>query len=240
MAYRDDGSADHLEVIGWGEVDYFLEPMPEEMAKYTRALRSGKKTVALVGASQTSCSWAPFDDPDVEIWTMNEMHCRPWLKRWDRWFQLHERWDFTKDHVAEHWPWLQEEHDFPIYMQKQYDDVPASVEYPLYEVRKKMFTNIYRGEQLIERFFTSSMDYMLGLVLYEKQFERIEIYGIELSVEGEWSYQREGLAFWLGRALGLGLELWFPENSTLLDAPLYGYEVTRDAHGQMVLPPQDE
>jgi hypothetical protein len=236
MLYRDNGEADHLEVLQHGEVDYYLKPMPEEMAKYVKSLRAGKKTVAIVGRSETSCSWAPFDDPEVEIWVMNEMHWLPWLTRVDRWFQIHERWDFTKDHIAEHWEWLQEEHEHPIYMQKVFDDIPACVEYPLYEIRKKLFNNIFRGEFKVDKFFTSTMDYMLALILYEEEFERIEIYGIELSYEGEWSYQREGLAYWLGRADERGIEIWLPENNTLLDAPLYGYEVTRDARGQMVLP----
>lgn len=237
IVYRDGGQADHIEVLQHTEVDYYLKPMPKKMARYVKSLRKGKKTIAIVGASETSCSWAPFDDPEVEIWTMNEMHCRPWFQRGDRFFQIHERWDFTKDHVSNHWEWLQEEHDFPIYMQKVFDDVPASVYYPLYEVRKKLFKNIYRGKNMVDKFFTSSMDYMIALALYEGKAERIELYGLELSIEGEWSYQREGLAYWLGRADGLDVEIWFPENCTLMDAPLYGYEVTRDARGRMVLPP---
>lgn len=236
MIYRDDGNADHLEVIQHEEVDYYLEPMPEVMAQYVKSLRTGKKTVALVGASETSCSWAPFDDPEVEIWVMNESHVRPWLTRVDRWFQIHERRDFTKDHVADHWLWLQEEHDFHIYMQRKFEDVPASVEYPLYEIRKKLFKHLYIGEKRWDKVFTSSLDYMLALILYEGIFDRIEVYGVEMSMEGEWSYQRQGFAYWQGRMEGAGIDVWLPENTTLMDENLYGYEVTRDARGKMVLP----
>ncbi len=236
MIYRDSGDADHLEVIPHVEIDYYLEPMHKEMARYVKSLRAGKKTVAIVGASENNCAWAPFDDPEVEIWAINEMHCRPWFQRADRWFQIHERWDFIKDHVADHWPWLQEEHDFPIYMQKKYDDIPACVEYPLYDIRKKLFNHLYLGEKRWDKWFTSSMDYMMALIMYEGIFERVEVYGVEMSREGEWSYQRQGFAYWQGRFEGAGIEIWIPENSTLMDENLYGYEVTRDAKGRMVLP----
>ena len=60
-----------------------------------------------------------------------------------------------------------------------------------------------------------------------RDFERIEIYGIELILEGEYSYQREAMAYWLGKADGMGVEVWLPERCSLLVQPLYAYEEIR-------------
>lgn len=48
----------------------------------------GRK-VALVGFSELSREWANEMTGDVEIWGINEAHT--FLKRWDRWFQIHPR-----------------------------------------------------------------------------------------------------------------------------------------------------
>lgn len=69
-----------------------------------------KPTVCLIGMAETSRHLAPWDDPEVEIWGINESYARrnlapkknprdkaeirqPYMKRWDRWFQMHPRWD---------------------------------------------------------------------------------------------------------------------------------------------------
>jgi len=87
----------------------------EKTAKKLKKERKGKKTVAFVGLAPTSCSLAPFDDPDVEIWCLNEAHAFPsWLTRWDRWFQIHapKSWkrDIAKRNVRGHYNWLKQEH----------------------------------------------------------------------------------------------------------------------------------
>lgn len=52
--------------------------------------------VAFVGFSETSRHLAPFDDPEWEIWGLNEEYNYPWMKRFDRWFQLHPEYDFNR------------------------------------------------------------------------------------------------------------------------------------------------
>lgn len=62
-------------------------------------------TVVLLGMAETSRDDAPWDNPDVEIWGINESYAErnksrdkkgPFVRRWDRWFQLHPRWDFLR------------------------------------------------------------------------------------------------------------------------------------------------
>ena len=79
------------------------------------------------------------------------------------------------------------------------------------------------------------MSYATAMALYES-YERIELYGIELVMAGEYGYQREAMAFWLGKADGMGVDVWIPEECELLKAPLYAYEETRKSDGSIVTP----
>jgi len=113
---RITGEADHYEAVLAGEdVAQLLPPQDPEVAAKLRKARAGKKTVAIVGLAPTSCSLAPFDDTDVEIWCLNEAHAFPqWLKRWDRWFQIHDTvsWHryIAKRDVRGHADWLKQKH----------------------------------------------------------------------------------------------------------------------------------
>ena len=223
---RENGSADHYEVIEEEERDYLIEPTSPVLADFLRASRRGKKTVAIVGGAWTSGPWAPWGE--IEVWGLNELHGKPWYKveGVTRWFQMHDKSSFTKEHKNNHWEWLQEEHPFPIYMLQTYDDVPGSVPYPLRKIQNELIGNFYRGEEKMEKLFSSTMNYQVALALYEK-FERVEIFGIEMLGLGEYGYQRETMAFWMGKADGMGVDIWLPEPCSLLVQPLYGYEQVR-------------
>ena len=237
---REDGSADHYEPLTATERNARQNPCPPALADYLRAMRKGKKTVAIVGAAPNTAHWTPFGEEGVEVWTCNENHNVPWCKTEDvtRWFQIHPKWSFTRDNQHKHWEWLQEEHPFPIYMQMAYDDVPASIPYPLRDVQNGLM-NIVRGELPIRKIFSSTFTLQTALALYEG-FERIELYGIEMILEYEYAYQREMMAYWLGKADGMGVEVWMPEQCSLLKAPLYGYEQQRAARtGEIERPPAE-
>ncbi len=78
----------------------------------------------------------------------------------------------------------------------------------------------------MKKLFSSTISYGAALALYEG-FERIELFGVEMLGVGEYAYQREALAFWMGKADGMGVELWMPEECSLLAQPLYGYDQIR-------------
>ena len=226
---RPSGEADHYEALNQLSVSDKMHEVDEVTSEKLKALRKGKKTVALVGMAFTSCSLAPWNDENVEIWGLNEQHYFPWMKRWDRWFQMHEKKYFTRNHkiqhahgIVQHYPWLQEKHDKPIYMQHVYEDVPDSVEYPLAQVIEKFFGKARKGEKKF-KYFTSTMPFMIALALYEG-FERIEIYGMEMSGPDEYVEQRPCGEFWLGVLLGMGVELYLPPNNQMLTGKLYGYQ----------------
>ena len=76
----------------------------------------------------------------------------------------------------------------------------------------------------MKKLFSSTISYEVALAIYEG-VERIELFGVNLAGDDEWAYQREGLAYWIGKADGLGIEVWIPEISNMLNMPLYAYEV---------------
>jgi len=199
-----DGEADHYEALIVGEdVAKVLPPQDPETAAKLRELRKGKKTVAIVGLAPTSCSLAPFDEEGVEIWGLNEAHAFPqWFKRADRWFQIHatESWKryIAKRDVRGHFDWLKKnEWDIPIYMQYYHELVPKSIGYPLHEVVDEVFHNFRRGE-------------------------RVEIYGFEMADDEEWVHQKACAEFWIGYAMGKGVEVYTPPNCQILYSQLYG------------------
>jgi len=216
--YEKYGSRD-----GWRmeEINHLSPEDAEEM----KALRSGKKTVALVGMASASCSLAPFDDEDVEIWALNEMHVFPWLKRASRWFQIHSERSYkrgvAKRGVVGHHDWLKENPlDIPIYLQYHSQRIPKSVAYPLRDVCDIAFGNIRRGENKI-KYFTSTFAYMSGIALLD-EFERVEIYGFEMNDPAEYIRQKACAEFWIGLLMGKGIEIYLPPNNPLLHSELYG------------------
>jgi len=79
--------------------------------------------LAVVGMAQSTRHKAPWDDDEIEIWILNEMGdiAHPhysWIKRYDRVFQMHQRWDFMRIGTNfNHWNhphWLRNQ-DGPCY-----------------------------------------------------------------------------------------------------------------------------
>lgn len=54
------------------------------------------KRLALVGMNQRTRHLIPWDE-DIEIWSLNEAVENKWFKRWDVLFQLHKRWDWSRN-----------------------------------------------------------------------------------------------------------------------------------------------
>lgn len=230
---REDGSADHYQFIDEEERHHVPNPIPPVLADFLRASRRGKKTVVIAGGAWSTGPWAPFGE--TEVWGMNNHHGKPWYKvdGITRWFDIHQK-DYIRESAYNHWDWLQEEHPFPIYMQQKLDDVPNSVPYPLREIQNELIGNFIRGEEKMEKLFSSTMCYQIAQALHEG-IERIEIFGVELLGKGEYEHQREAMAFWLGKADGMGVDIWLPEQCSLLVQPLYSYEEIRKGNAGEVV-----
>ena len=107
----------------------------------------------------------------------------------------------------------------PIYLLAAHGDIPGSVAYP----RDAIQAHFAWGGQP-EECFTSSLDWMLALAIYEG-FMRIELYGVDLwDASHERGTQRNGAHYWIGQARGRGIDVVIPDSSSLCKTErLYGY-----------------
>ncbi len=89
--------------------------------------------------------------------------------------------------------------------------------YPL-KVIKEFFETDY---------FSNTIDYAIALAIYQK-FSEIALYGVNMEVDTEYSYQKPGVDFWCGVAKGRGIQVKvFGQHSTIMktkDGLLYGYD----------------
>lgn len=179
-----------------------------------------EKKVALCGFAE-SYKLAPFDDPAIEVWGLNELW--KYLPRWTRWFEVHDdetlgvsKRDASDGEQKRHLEWLSKDHgDKPIYMQPQFcgGAFPNARPYPL-DLMSQHFG----------RYFTSSIGYMLALAIYEG-YTWIGLYGIDLASDIEYQQQRPNAEYFIGVARGMGRTVVIPETSAILKAGhLYGYE----------------
>ncbi len=189
------------------------------------------KTVAIVGSSNTTREAAPWDNQSIDIWVFNEAAQGEWAKRVSGVFQLHLPAIYQSAHNInnkDHWGWLQQPHDFPIWMEQRDPLVPSSVKYPLDDICREFLHNLSVQEARV-KYFTSTAAYAIALALY-KGYRRIVFYGIELASNTEYYTQQPGFTFWVGVAVGLGVKVDFYCGSGIFDKPLYGYDgdITRD------------
>jgi hypothetical protein len=170
-----------------------------------------RKKVAIVGFAGT---WnkTPFNDPDFEIWGLNEAYF--FMPLAHRWFEIHSRKDFecASYRNPRHLEWLQK-CNIPIYMQKKFADIPCSIEFPI----KKLSTK-YR------RYWTNSISFMIAMAIEEK-FKEIHIYGVNMAQNGEYEKERPSVEYWIGVAEGQGRKVYIPWESDLCKSERdYGYE----------------
>ena len=194
--------------------------------------RKGKKTLVMVGTHPQSLALAPWNEGGIdEWWGLNDSHhlasIRPYFDKFNRWFQMHHRWRFTRRMArrdVDHWSWLQDEHeDLQIYMQRHFADIPNSVEFPLREITEKLIGGLLpRGAGWTQRYYSTTFSFALAMAVYEKleginDWERIEIYGCELlQTEAEYFKQRPGMEWWNGYCAGIGIEIYVPMHTRIL------------------------
>jgi hypothetical protein len=156
------------------------------------------KKLAIVGSHSATRHLAPWNDPDYEIWVVNEAPQSDWCLRWDVDFQLHLEKVYTGyNHVkTDHWDWLQQDHGDKVIWMQEYDArVPNCHVYPLDEIKRAT----------PDEMLTSSVAMMLALAIMQRH-EVIEVWGVELTSNSEYAYQVEGWVYWVGFARGVAFE----------------------------------
>ena len=184
------------------------------------------RQIAIIGKA-CNATEAPVRS-DVERWGCNDLFTRlpgAWaFDQWDRWFDVH-----TRAHIRRHrphaWAWYETRGPArPIYLHQIYREIPGSRAYPR-QVIQQAFA--WGGQP--EELFTSSVDWMLALAIYE-QVDAVGLYGIDLSEGEERTAQRVGAHYWIGVARGRGIEVIIPDNSSLCKTErLYGYGIPTSA-----------
>jgi hypothetical protein len=90
--------------------------------------------------------------------------------------------------------------------------------YPLQKIIKKFGTD----------YFSSTADYAIALCI-DEGYTEIDLYGVNMSDSGEYAYQKPGVDFWCGMAMGRGIKVnVFGRESRIMktrDNKLYGYGI---------------
>jgi len=134
------------------------------------------------------------------------MHDLDWIKR--------KEWHALKLIIEK-----AEKFAIPIMTTKVYDWVPTSVAFPLDEIVNK-FGACYFG---------SSIDYMITYAMF-KEYDIINLYGVNMVLLNEYKQQKPSLEFWIGMAMGLGYKVNINagKHSAILktyDKRLYGFGI---------------
>lgn len=193
-------------------------------AVYRRPPYFKTKKLALLG-NTSSLEFAPWYDPS---WTLAAHPCcRPRCRREPDWyFDLHRPELFRQEARTwnpKYYTWLKSL-QVPVFMQKNYADVPMSVEYPLARIQAEF-----------RSYFTNQCAYMIALAMTEG-VTHIGLFGCQYAHETEHGVQRDSLTYWLGRFEQAGGTVVIPPKyNTLLSCPplLYGYD-SHDEHGKLV------
>jgi hypothetical protein len=108
----------------------------------------------------------------------------------------------------------------PLYMIQHFDDIPASIEYPLGDIMR-VFPNPCPEAR---PYLTNSITYMILLAVLEG-FQEIHCYGVDMSHSTEYGAQRPSCEWAIGIAQGRGIKCYLPSESDLMKTVfLYGYE----------------
>jgi hypothetical protein len=181
-------------------------------------VKSARKKVCIVGYAENSRHMAWWDDPDCEIWGVNQLY--RFIPKADRWFQIHKDWDDeTKWAPGANQRQFMQEAPIPIYMIDHLDEIPTSVRYPIERVM---------AECKIHDYFTSTIAFMVALAIAEG-FQEIGIYGIDLIIGREYFFEKACVEYLLGIANERGIHVHKPEGCALLwQSHRYGYQQEPD------------
>lgn len=189
------------------------------------SVKESPKKIAVVGKAPSSRGLAPCSDDSFQIWTLSDLVVAGIVPRFDAHFEMHPvGWYQRPGQSNAYIEWLtQLTKETPVYMIEPVEDLPASVAYPIDEVRKHFQTD----------YFTNTVSYMIALAIMQKPAE-IHVYGVDMAqtvggeLTNEYVGQRPSCEFFLGWAAGAGIEVYVPPEADLLKCRgLYGYQTDK-------------
>jgi hypothetical protein len=167
--------------------------------------------IAICGTEEHTLDQCPWDDKSWKIWGL--AHRRNHYKRSDVLFEMHHRTTWKENPEFEGYlEWLDEEDRGVNVYTRWPDEYPACKHFLLENAIKLM------GRE----YFASSFSYILAMAIMDGATE-IALYGIGLTAEDEYQYQRPNAEYLLGLAQGMGIKITIAKGSALLNLPyVYG------------------
>lgn len=167
------------------------------------------KKIAILGTAPSSRLLAPFNDPEWEIWACSPANKD--LPHVDTWFEIHTTSAIDEVGGTDFKELLKSHPN--VYVQFQTPEFPNAKEFPIESILQE-FDRYY---------LTSSIAWMLCYAIQQKP-EMIGIWGVDMSADEEYSYQRPGCRELVKEAESRGIKVFVPPQSDLLRyPPLYGY-----------------
>lgn len=167
------------------------------------------KKVALCGTHQHTLELAPFDDKSWEIWGPAHRWSDKRFKRLDVGFEIHVTkhiWEFLGEKDGQdYFHWLQKP-DIPVFVRPDMlEGCKGCQAYPVEKAKKLM------GRE----YFASTFSFMMCKAILDG-YDEIGLYGINLTADEEYFYQRPNMEYLIGLAQGRGIKITIPEQSALL------------------------
>ena len=183
------------------------------------------RKIAILGTAEPHWRAAPYADESWEIWTCGGIFAS--VPRTDRHFEIHAKpetckgWGQSVEQEAAarnvYWDWLNQRGPTAV-LRAPHPDCPDASVYPIDTVL----------EAFPDRYFTNTVSYMIALALLEG-CDELGLWGIDMALSGtgiadEYGVQRPSVEFYLGIAVGRGIRVHLPPETTLLKCrKLYGF-----------------
>jgi hypothetical protein len=163
--------------------------------------------IAICGSAPSSRLLAPFKDLSWEIWACSPQNYD--YSRVDAWFEVHS---LDRKHVPENKPYFDKLEKHPrVYVTKADGRLPNAI--------------VLEVDRLVNKypyFLTSSLAWMMACAIEAKP-ERIGIWGVDMSANDEYAYQRPGMHYFIEKANEANIEIVLPPQSDLaMPIPVYG------------------
>ena len=176
-----------------------------------RALLPAQTKIAIVGKAPSSLALAPYHDDTWQIWTLSDLVLCGQALRYDVQFELHAP-ELLKARPP-YWDWLCRHENKPVVMREQVPEVKTCVVFPKDEI-----------VQQYGRYFTNTVSWMIALAMEFKP-THIGVWGVDMACGPEYRAQRPSCEYFLGIAVGRGIEVVLPGECDLLkSAGLYGFD----------------
>lgn len=169
----------------------------------------------LIIGTATNRDEAPYDDLGFDVWVTGGCSNKEDVKRKDAIFELHPERQWKRPEVLE----VLRAQTCDVYMQDHYDEIPASVRFPIEDVTKEF----YRPTMGRDLYVTNTVSFMFMLA-YLKGYQHIETYGVYMEHETEYVHQRLNCEYYLGYLMAKGLDVTVHGGEVLKASFVYAYD----------------